>query len=79
MRKCKHDVMIPSDIEGDESPYCSGCRSSPHMVKLQEFETEKDADERDTVCPICCSVEFNYVSEEEYDCPNCGFTVGDII
>ena len=79
VRKCSHDVMIPEDIEGDESPYCSGCRPATHMVKLWEHD-EKDADDvQTTCCPICSSKEFEYKNAEEYSCPNCGYTQDDII
>jgi len=73
MRRCQHSVMIPVDVEGDLSPYCSGCQ--PIEVKrIQAIVYECEADEKLPDCPICLSREFNYVSEDKYYfCPRCGF------
>lgn len=79
VKKCSHAVMIPNDVEGDESPYCSGCRPATHMVKLKDKSEQESDEKKFTSCPICSSKEFNYESEDNYSCPNCGFGVGDII
>ena len=79
IRKCPHSVYVPNDIEGDESPYCSFCKSGQRMLRLWD-QDEKEADEVKTVaCPICSSKEFQYQSEESYSCPNCGYCQDDII
>jgi hypothetical protein len=74
MRKCPHHVYIPVDIEGDRSPFCSGCE--PIVVKrIKAISYECEADEtKQLLCPLCCSTEFNYISEDlDYFCPRCGY------
>lgn len=77
LRRCEHGVYQPADVEGPNQ-FCSGCRPATHMIKLHHHG-EKDGDEiKTTSCPICSSKEFKYAGEEDFSCPNCGFTVGDI-
>lgn len=71
IRRCAHSVYVPSDVEGDESPYCSFCKSGQSMLKLRHHE-EREADEKSVCCPICSSKDLQYVSEAKYNCPNCG-------
>lgn len=78
LNRCEHGVYQPKDIEGP-NPFCSGCHPSTHMVSLADPD-EKDSDEvKERACPICSSLAFEYRGEDDYLCPQCGFSVGDII
>jgi hypothetical protein len=72
MRRCKHSVKIPDDVEGEASPYCSGC--VPAVSKrIEAIKYECEADERKPECPLCLSKDFSYHDETNYICPRCGY------
>lgn len=78
LRRCEHGVYQPADVEGPNQ-FCSGCRPATHMIKLHHHG-EKDGDEiKTTSCPVCSSKEFEYLNEDSYSCPQCGFCTGDIL
>ena len=81
MHKCPHSVYIPSDFQGEQSPYCSYCTPTNKGIKPPRNIGEADADELKAfnVCPLCCSREFEYDDENHYRCPVCGFDQNDIV
>jgi hypothetical protein len=75
LRKCSHSVMIPNDVEGYESPYCTGCRPAmDRTIMLWKSDHEREHDEMNKEsCYVCSSREFQYLTEDEFFCPRCGF------
>jgi len=72
MKRCEHSVMIPEDVQSEQSPYCSGC--TPIISKrIDAIKYEREADEKRPDCPLCLSKDFTYHDEDNFICPRCGY------
>ena len=70
MAKCAHGVYLPSDTQGNESPYCGFC-TPLKPIKLPKRSRFRD--ELGWKCPLCMSDEFEWTSDDKFTCPRCGF------